>query len=237
MRPNGWFRGPHYAHLVPLTTLTSPLLGATTTVLVGDDGTCVVVDPGGGVVPELREVVEREGWRPVALLATHGHADHTWSAAELCARWGVPLYVHEADAYRLDDPLGTLGPLGSQLLAMSGLPAPEPPGDVRTFAVAPGEAIDLDLGGGPSIRALHLPGHTEGSTVYLVDGTTMLAGDILFAGSVGRTDLPGGDMRAMTVTLDTLALMDPGWTVIPGHGPQTTLGAEQRTNPYLRALR
>ena len=220
-----------------LTTLTAPLLGATTTVLTDDAGDCVVVDVGGGVVPELVQLVAEHDWHPVAILATHGHADHIWSAAELCARWAVPVYLHEADEYRLDDPLGTLGPLGDQLLAMSGLPAPERPADVRTFAAAPGETIDLDLGRGPAVRALHLPGHTEGSTAYLVDGPTMLAGDIVFAGSVGRTDLPGGDLRAMTVTLDTLAAMDPGWRVIPGHGPGTTLGAEQRTNPYLRALR
>ena len=220
-----------------MTTLEAPLLGATSTVLVDDDGTCVVVDVGGGIVPALARLVEDKGWRPVAILATHGHADHTWSAAELCERWAVPLYIHEADAYRLDDPLGSLGPLGAQLAAMSGLEAPGRPADVRPLSIAPGQTLALDLGGGPEIHALHLPGHTEGSTVYLVEGPTMLAGDILFAGSIGRTDLPGGDLRAMTVTLDRLASMDPGFTVIPGHGPRTTLGAEQRTNPYLRALR
>lgn len=220
-----------------LTTLDAPLLGATATVLVGGDGACVLVDVGGGIVPALTTLVEREGWRPVAVLATHGHVDHTWSAAELCARWEVPLHLHEADAYRLEDPIGTLGPLGSQLLAMSGLPLPQRPTDVRPFSLAPGQAMDLDLGGGPVVRALHLPGHTEGSTAYLVEGPTMLAGDILFAGSIGRTDLPGGDMDAMAMTLAHLASMDPDWAVIPGHGPRTRLGVEQRTNPYLRSVR
>jgi len=222
---------------VQLTTLEAPLLGATTTLLVDDDGSCVVVDVGGGIVPALTALVEREGWRPVAILATHGHADHIWSAAELCARWQVPLHLHEADEYRLDDPIGSLGPLGAQLVAMSGLEAPARPDDVRPFALAPGQQLELELGGGPLVRALHLPGHTEGSTVYLVDGPTMLAGDILFAGSIGRTDLPGGDTQAMAMTLAHLASMDPGWRVVPGHGPHTTLGAEQRTNPYLRSLR
>lgn len=227
-----------------IRTIVSPLLGARCSVVVDDQGRCVVVDPGAGVVAEVRALVAHNGWTPLGVLATHGHLDHTWSAGELCDGWDVALHVHEGDAYRIDEPVSTLGPLGPQLAAMVDLEAPRRPARVEIFTAGDDASLVLHLGSGPDedrfvVRAIHVPGHTEGSTVYLVDapGPTALTGDVLFAGTIGRTDLPGGDHAAMTASLRLLAALDPSTVVLPGHGPGTTIGAELAANPYLRPVR
>ena len=223
-----------------LQTLEAPLLGATCCLLVDDSGHVAVVDAGGGVAERVVKLVEERGWTPVAVLATHGHVDHTWDAGALCRAWDVPLHVHEADAYRLADPYGTLGPLGPQLRDMAGLPACLEPPRVATFVAAPGQTVLLDLGVDEPVEALHLPGHTEGSTGFLVDvdgSATALTGDVLFAGTVGRTDLPGGDGAAMSASLHRLGQLPGSTVIVPGHGPRSTIAAELRTNPYLRSVR
>ena len=218
-----------------IRTVAAPLLGASCHVVPDGDG-CVVVDPGAGVAGKVREAVAAAGLTPQAILLTHGHLDHTWDAAELSDEWGVPVLVHEADAYRLADPLGSLGPLGPQLAAMAGAPAGPPvPSRLEAFR-ADADAPSVVVGG---VRALHAPGHTQGSTVYLVDGAEPIAltGDVLFAGTIGRCDLPGGDERAMSATLRRLARLDVATRVLPGHGPWSTIGDELATNPYLVPLR
>lgn len=223
-----------------LTTFEAPLLGATCAVLADAQGRAVVVDAGGGVGDRVRALVREAGWTPVAVLATHGHVDHTWDAGSLGADWDVPVHLHAADAYRLADPFGTLGPLGAQLATMAGLPAPVTPPRVVEHD-SPRWSTDVwELADGLSVVALHLPGHTEGSTAFLVEvaGTaTLFTGDVLFTGTVGRTDLPGGDQTLMTASLAHLAGLDPGLTIVPGHGPRSTVGAELRLNPYLRTAR
>ncbi len=224
-----------------MRTVVSPFLGTNCYVVSADDGSTVVVDPGAGVVGDLLALVHDHALAPVALLATHGHVDHTWSAGALASAWGVPLVLHEDDAYRLGDPFGTLGPLGSQLAPLAGTlgdPYREP-GDVRTFREDGGVPLTEAVG----LRSLHSPGHTEGSTVYLLgdadgpedarDGAAF-TGDVLFAGTVGRTDLPGGDAEAMRVSLARLAGLAPRTQVLPGHGETSTIGTERRSNPYLR---
>lgn len=226
-----------------MRTVVSPFLGTNCYVVCADDGSTVVVDPGAGVVGDLLALVHDHALAPVALLATHGHVDHTWSAAALSSAWGVPLVLHEDDAYRLADPFGTLGPLGSQLAPLAGTlgdPYREP-GDVRTFR----EDGEVPLTEAVGLRSLHSPGHTEGSTVYLLGDprsedaepaspTAAFTGDVLFAGTVGRTDLPGGDADAMRVSLARLAGLAPRTQVLPGHGETSTIDAERRSNPYLR---
>lgn len=248
-------------------TLLAPVFGANCYLLSAEaSGPCVIVDAGGGVAGDVHAAVARRGLLPVAVLATHGHLDHTWSAAELGARYDVPLWIHADDAYRLADPFGSLdgssggasGPL-AQALAASGY-GPEQhqvPAQVSTFVA--GETLTL---GGLTIRAVHAPGHTEGATLFVVDtpaapdsvlpgrqgplplaarleiaaGTVAVAltGDVLFAGTIGRTDLPGGDMPQMTQTLTHIVSgLDPRTLVLPGHGPATRLDVELRTNPYL----
>jgi hydroxyacylglutathione hydrolase len=253
-------------------TVVAPVFGTNCYVLVADDGvSCVVVDPGGGVAERVEDLVSRHGLRPVALLATHGHVDHTWDAARLVEAWGVDLHLHAADAYRLDDPFGTLGILATavhdadgplaQALWAAGSPPPayRRPARVRTFDLEHGTG-EPDLGGlrfgGAPLLAMHAPGHTEGATVYLVAGVpgpgsvlpdtpslevllrdaggTALTGDVLFAGTIGRTDLPGGDPGTMTTTLrDRIASIPPSTLVLPGHGAATRMDAELRTNAFL----
>lgn len=247
--------------------LTAPVFAAACYVVAADDGDCVVVDPGGGVADAVRRTVAEHGLRVVGLVATHGHADHVADAGTLAAEAGVPLRVHARDAYRLADPLGTLG-LGAQddpgvaaaLRAAAqaagldaatfgrveaGLVAPfgdeVPGGDAaRGDAPAGGAArtpdVELRLGS-VTLVARHAPGHTEGSTLYLLragEDRVAFTGDVLFAGSVGRTDLPGGDPAAMASTLrEVVGALPPGTHVLPGHGPATRVDAELATNPYL----
>ncbi len=237
---------------VEIVEITSPVLGARCVVVATRDA-AVVVDPGAAVADEVLRLVDAQHLRVVALLATHGHADHTWDAGVLTARLGVPLLIHAADAYRLGDPFGTLGVLGAappggeaalaQMLRQAGVdPASYlPPGQVVTFGGVPGpegrspdETLELD---GVALVARHAPGHTEGSTIYLLDapGPVALTGDVLFARTIGRTDLPGGDDRAMARTLREVVGPLPAITrVLPGHGPASDLATELRHNPYLQ---
>lgn len=225
-----------------IRTVVSPLLGAACHVVGEVGGPALLVDPGQGVVAEVLDVVSSAALEVHGVLVTHGHVDHTWSAGELCAALGVPLHVHEADLPRIADPFGTLGPLGAQLAQMAGgLQDYREPDDVRAFTADEDEVV-LELGGGLTLTAMHCPGHTQGSTVYRLDavvdgrtGPTALTGDVLFAGSVGRTDLPGGADRPMGRTLRRLAALDPATVVLPGHGPSSTIGHEVAHNPYLSA--
>ena len=218
-----------YAGQVLIRTVVAPLLGSNC-YLVSDGDRCVVVDPGGGAADGVRAVVRTEGLAPVAILLTHGHVDHTWDAAEVSEEYRVPVRLHTADVYRLHDPLGSLGPLGPELAGMVGAPSGPPVPDRIEAFTSDGPVV-------PGIAAMHAPGHTEGSTVYLLDGPggpMALTGDVLFAGTIGRCDLPGGDEQAMATTLARLAALDPHTELFPGHGPSSTMAAELVANPYLR---
>ncbi len=224
-------------------TVLSPVFGAACHVLaVGSDA--VVVDPGASVTDAVVAQVAERGLTVHAVLATHGHPDHTWDAGRLCAALGVPFVVHEEDASAAADPGAVLDALGGGTPASAGVGGAlraaieatgaalaAVPDDVAPFATPGGEAV---LGyGGLRVRALHAPGHTPGSTLYVADGV-VLTGDVLFAGSVGRTDLPGGDPAAMAQTLaDVVGSLDPALAVLPGHGPATTVAREIDTNPFL----
>ncbi|WP_265521289.1 MBL fold metallo-hydrolase [Oerskovia flava] len=240
-------------------TVVAPVFGTNCYVAAADgpmgeqgDRDCVVVDAGAGVAPAVRDLLTDQRLVPRAVLATHGHVDHTWDAAALCAHYDVPMYLHAADAYRLDDPFGTIepgvtrgagdshvsGPLGQALRAAGARPEDyRVPTDVRAVDAGDGgEAAVLDTGA-VRLGVLHAPGHTQGSVLYLVgrpgDGA-VLTGDVLFAGTIGRTDLPGGDGATMSRTLrDVVGRLDDGWMVLPGHGPATDMRRERRTNPFL----
>ncbi|MCK0115533.1 MBL fold metallo-hydrolase [Isoptericola sp. S6320L] len=235
--------------------VVAPVFGTNCCVVVADverpDGRrdCVVVDAGAGTAAGVAQVVDTHGLVPRAVLATHGHVDHTWDAADVCGTYGVPLRLHAADVYRVSDPFGTIG-LGGHLdapatavsdaLVQALTDFGRTPRDYRApFAVEDFEGPVADLvAGDVRLRAVHAPGHTEGSTLYLVPGATgpgvVLSGDVLFAGGVGRTDLPGADVDAMLATLrDVVGALEPELGVVPGHGPTTTVRHELATNPFL----
>lgn len=206
---------------------------------------CVVVDPGIGVVEPLRDVLAEHGLKPTAVLLTHGHVDHVYSVTPVCGG-ELGAYIHADDRYRLVDPISGLDPaLLSMFEQQFGKQATwSEPTDVRE--VADGQTLDL---AGLRIDVRHAPGHTEGSVMFALDETpeglpvdsgltsSVLAGDVLFAGSVGRTDLPGGDAAAMTRSLREVVLPLPDSTLLlPGHGPATTMAHERTTNPYLSHL-
>ena len=193
----------------------------TTCWLIAADGTddAVVVDPGFSP-RRVHAMLEAEGKRPVAALATHGHYDHIGAAGEFCGD-EVPLHIHEADVRALTDP--------AAWGASRDVP-PVPVKDVRTLADG-----DMLTFAGFRIEVLHTPGHTPGSVVFRTDGW-VLSGDLVFAGAVGRSDFANSDPAAMHRSLGRFLQLPDGLDVLPGHGPRTTVERERANNPFLRDL-
>jgi hydroxyacylglutathione hydrolase len=196
---------------------------------------CVVVDPGIGVTGDLDDLLAEHRLAPVAVLLTHGHLDHTFSVTPVCRARGVPAYIHPGDREMLVDP--ALG-LSTDLTELFGGRFEwAEPDDV--LELADGAPISL---AGLTITVDHAPGHTRGSVLFRLpeqadDPPVCLSGDVLFAGSIGRTDLPGGDGDAMMVSLrDRILPLADETVVLPGHGPATTIARERATNPYLRQV-
>ena len=195
---------------------------------------CVVVDPGQDAVEPLAELLAEHRLNPVAVLLTHGHFDHTFSVAPVCDGHDIPAWIHPDDRDLLADPLKGLS--ADAAAFFGGRLEMREPREVRPLD--DGAVLDL---AGLRLTVDHTPGHTPGSVIF--SGTTeegaelILAGDTLFAGSIGRTDLPGGDHRLMLASLrDKLLTRDDATLVLPGHGPTTTIGRERGSNPFLRDL-
>jgi hydroxyacylglutathione hydrolase len=202
---------------------------------------CIVVDPGIGVVDRLAEILTEHRLRPVAVLLTHGHLDHVFSVTPVCGAHGVAATIHAADRYRLQDPITTLDPSLVTMFSKQFGPWREPDDVVE---LTDGQTLRI---AGFDIGVVHAPGHTEGSVMFTLPGVpdgmadadgsltdTVLSGDVLFAGSIGRTDLPGGDHEAMLRSLRDKVLTLPDETlVLPGHGEVTTIRRERQTNPFL----
>lgn len=199
---------------------------------------CVIVDPGQDSIDSVHEIVREHRLVPAAVILTHGHMDHVWSVAPVSRDFEIPALIHPADRYRLADPAGSsLVAAREQLLAMTkdSLELTEP-SDVQLL---PADGAQLEIAG-ITLGVRHAPGHTEGSVVFdvpLADGPdVLLSGDVLFQGSIGRTDLPGGDPHAMDTSLrDVIWPMNDETVVLPGHGEQTTIAAERAANPFLQA--
>jgi glyoxylase-like metal-dependent hydrolase (beta-lactamase superfamily II) len=192
---------------------------------------CIIVDPGmPDISAEIEMIVEEEELKPVAVLLTHGHLDHTFSVIPVADGYGIPAYIHSEDRKALLHPEVIHG--AEFIAELSGTVWNEP-SEVRELKNNQKfEAVGLN------ITAIHAPGHTAGSLMFSVNDEILISGDVLFAGSIGRTDLPSGSQEAMQRTLMTKILpLGDHLRVLPGHGPDTTIEYERRTNPYLKQLR
>jgi glyoxylase-like metal-dependent hydrolase (beta-lactamase superfamily II) len=224
-------------------------LWATNCIVLGDRSTggAVVVDPGQRGEEAVPVLLERVGLRAVAILLTHAHLDHLWAAPALARALDVPVHLHPDDAGMWARPEEAFGPQGATLLAGFGFEGWDTSGvDLR--ALADGQRLEL---AGLRIDVHHTPGHTPGHVVFTTDdlagapmrlderpitapGPVLLSGDLLFAGSIGRTDLFGADPAAMSRSLAaTMARCTDPTLVVPGHGDATTIGEERASNPFL----
>ena len=195
---------------------------------------CVVVDPGQDAVEPLEALLAEHRLTPVAVLLTHGHFDHTFSVAPVCDGHDVPAWIHPDDRAMLTDPMKGLSMQAAAFFG--GRIEVREPREVRTLD--DGSVLDL---AGLTLRVDHTPGHTPGSVVFTTSTEegieVIIAGDTLFAGSIGRTDLPGGDHAQMLASLrDKLLVHEDSAVVLPGHGATTTIGRERHANPFLQGL-
>ena len=191
--------------------------------IIGDEKTreAIVVDPGDDI-DDVLSIIAKHNLKVKQIVITHGHIDHIGGAMKLKAATGAPIAMHEADQMQVK-----LLPMQAAWIGV------EAPGKI---------SIDQDLKdqdqftvGGLSATALHTPGHTEGSScLYFPAEKKLIAGDTLFAGSIGRTDLPGGSMEKIIASLHGQLMALPDDVVVtPGHGPATTIGEERETNPFI----
>jgi hydroxyacylglutathione hydrolase len=213
-------------------------------VATGPGAECVVVDPGQDAAAGVAEIVREHRLKPVAVLLTHGHIDHMWSVTPVSGAYDATAWVHPADRHLLTDPMAGISRETAAML-LGGRYEFAEPDDVAELT--DGRRLEL---AGLEIVVDHTPGHTEGSVVFRTPyasagsepaageaSEVMFSGDLLFAGSIGRSDLPGGDHPTMLRSLreKVLTLADD-IAVLPGHGEQTSIGRERATNPFLLEL-
>jgi glyoxylase-like metal-dependent hydrolase (beta-lactamase superfamily II) len=182
-------------------------------------GACAIVDPGQEAGLILHKVAET-GARPVAIWLTHAHVDHVLGVPRVRAATGAPIYLHPADRAMYD-----AAPQLAAAWGLRGEPMP-PPDHSWTHG-------DVVRAGGLAFTVRHTPGHAPGHVVLVGDGV-VLAGDVLFRDSIGRADLPGGDMETLLASIERELLSLPDAHIVhSGHGPDTTIGRERRSNPFL----
>ena len=217
-----------------LTGFPAGMLACNCYVLAPHPGAdAIVVDPGQRAFGPLRRILDDNRLTPAAVLLTHGHVDHIWSAQKVADTYGCPVFIHPADRSMLTDPIRGFGPRIGQVLIGSMFREPRQVVGLERD----GELLDF---GGVSVTVDHTPGHTRGSVAFRVSGTNaglVFTGDTLFKQSVGRTDLPGGSGRDLLDSIVTKLLsLDDHTRVLPGHGEATTIGAERRANPFLQGI-
>jgi glyoxylase-like metal-dependent hydrolase (beta-lactamase superfamily II) len=214
-----------------IDSFAAPMFATNCWVIATEPGSeCVVIDPGmPDVSHQLTELLEKHNLKPVAVIATHGHLDHTFSIQAVADGYEIASYIHSEDRAFLASPEKLHGPDFNATL--SGMSFSEPR-DVRELRN--GDVIDLV---GLSFKAIHAPGHTRGSLMFEVSNEVLVSGDVLFAGSIGRTDLPTGSAKDMEETLRKKVVpLSDHLRVLPGHGPETTMAHEKKNNPYLKSL-
>ena len=209
----------------------APMFATNCWIIAPSEGSeCIIVDPGmPGISRDIEMIIEEHNLKPVAALLTHGHLDHTFSITPLADGYDIPAYIHSEDRRFIADPAGIHEEqFISQLESM-------------TF-VEPKKVSELKNGAtqellGMKITAIHAPGHTRGSLMFTINDEILISGDVLFAGSIGRTDLPTGSSKEMITTLKTKVLtLSDDLRVLTGHGPETTIKFERKNNPYLKEL-
>jgi glyoxylase-like metal-dependent hydrolase (beta-lactamase superfamily II) len=201
----------------------------------------VIIDPGQRAMGPLRQILDDNHLTPAAVLLTHGHVDHIWSAQKVADLYGCPAYIHPEDRFMLTDPIKDFGPRLAQIA-------------FGALFREPKQVVELDRDGDKvgvgdlTVTVDHTPGHTRGSVVFRVSGEisgeigagpseVVFSGDTLFRQSVGRTDLPGGSGRDLLGSIVTkLLVLGDDTVVLPGHGDKTTIGFERRSNPFLEGL-
>lgn len=209
------------------TTAAPPFLKNGYVVACPDTREAVVIDPGDDVQEQLA-VVARERLRVTMILLTHAHVDHVTGVGPAKAALGVPVWLHRDDLFLYER--------AAEQARMFGLQAGQPPPPDRFY-----EASQTLAFGNLVVEVRHTPGHCPGGVCLAIGrqgqpGRELFVGDTLFAGSIGRTDLPGGDFDTLIASIRTELLCYPDETIVhSGHGPDTTIGAERRTNPFLRA--
>jgi len=206
-------------------------------VATGPGSECVVVDPGKDAAAGVADVVRENRLKPVSVLVSHGHIDHMWCVAPVAGTYDATAWVHPRDRHLLSDPLAGMSRETAGMLLGEKHEFAEPD-DVRELA----DLATLELAG-LRFTVDHAPGHTQGSVTFRTPydrddvSEVMFSGDVLFAGSIGRTDLPGGDHPTMLRSLREKVLPLPDDVVVlPGHGDQTSIGRERATNPFLLDL-
>ncbi len=198
----------------------------------GED--CVVVDPGIGVENGVDELLRRHRLNPVAVLLTHGHVDHCFSVTPVCGAKNIPALIHPDDRAQLTNPWSGFGaPPGSPMFGRLTFSEPD---DVRELA--DGETLTL---AGLEFLVRSTPGHTRGSVTFgtpdAAEAPRLFSGDLLFRGSIGRSDLPGGSFPQLMDSLARTVLPLPDETIVHcGHYDDTTVGMERATNPFLADL-
>ncbi len=194
--------------------------------LMWDENTnkAAVVDPGGDV-NRISKAIEEQGVTLEKVLVTHGHLDHCGGARDLADRYGVPIEgPNKADDWLLEE-------LGTTQTRMWGLPPGKPFTPDRWLNQ--GDTVTV---GNETLKVFHCPGHSPGHVVFYDENSKVaVSGDVLFAGSIGRTDLPQGSFRALEKAIqENMYTLPDDVQFIPGHGPTSTIGSEKRMNPYVR---
>jgi Zn-dependent hydrolases, including glyoxylases len=195
-------------------------------IIYDETSECVIVDPGMQTNDECRRIekfIDENNLKPVKLLCTHGHFDHIMGNDFVVKKWNIPTYINVNDKKLLEN--------AEKYFDMFGYKIPQPP--TNTIDLNDNDEVKF---GNTILKVITSPGHTKGGVCFYCDKDNfILTGDSLFAGSIGRTDLPGGDYdELMESLLDKVVRVDKDARVLPGHGPETTIINELQNNPFLR---
>lgn len=211
--------------MLKLHSATFNAFSENTYIIYNEDKDCWIVDPGMNDAAEheaMHSFLEHQGLQPKGIINTHAHLDHIFGVQAMMDRYGIPFALHPLEAPVLAGARGSAMLFGFNLAVV-----PQPTQELREGKLQLGnDTIELRLA----------PGHSPGSVIlYYADGGWAIGGDVLFAGSIGRTDLPGGNHEQLLQSIRTQVFSLPNETVVyPGHGPETTVGEERLSNPFLQ---